>query len=285
MLTTCVNQLDPADHEQLWTWNGAEWALIFDDGPPPLVVTSAAWDSWNEVLVRYGGLPLESNECAAETWEWVGVEWHAMPRTTDQHPTACDHMKLAYDESTRMTVLFGGGQLQDLSPQTWGWDGEKWSQLASAGGPAPRAHHGLVYELRQQRVLLYGGIDNTSIFDDLWRWDGAAWTHVDGPSGPGSRSHFGFAASPDAVMLFGGATDNSTFATLTDETWTFTERGWTQLAIPGPSPRGSPALAYDPGRGVWVLYGGFDATGAELGDTWEFDGSTWTCVDQCDATS
>jgi hypothetical protein len=30
-----------------------------------------------------------------------------------------------------------------------------------------------------------------------------------------------------------------------------------------------------------VLYGGFARDGSELGDTWEFDGSAWECVDNC----
>jgi hypothetical protein len=190
-------------------------------------------------------------------------------------------MKLAYDVARGTTVMYGGGKLQELSLETWGWNGDSWALLADGGGPNPRAHHGLVYEPRQQRVLLYGGIDNTSIFDDLWRWDGAGWTHMDVATDPGSRSHFGFAASPDAVMLFGGATGNNTFGTLTDETWLLTNSGWAQVEVPGPSPRGSPALAYDLARQVWVLYGGFDSTGAELGDTWEFDGAAWSCVDRC----
>ena len=40
-------------------------------------------------------------------------------------------------------------------------------------------------------------------------------------------------------------------------------------------------MAYDAGRGVYVLYGGFDADGGLLGDTWEWDGE-WRCVAGCD---
>jgi hypothetical protein len=34
-------------------------------------------------------------------------------------------------------------------------------------------------------------------------------------------------------------------------------------------------MAYDGARGVCVLFGGQDASGAALGDTWEYDGVTW----------
>lgn len=39
------------------------------------------------------------------------------------------------------------------------------------------------------------------------------------------------------------------------------------------APRAGTAMAYDSGRGVTVLFGGYD--GAYKGDTWEWDGNTW----------
>jgi len=130
-------------------------------------------------------------------------------------------------------------------------------------------------------VLLFGGLDNSRVFDDLWAWDGSAWSElpVQGDA-PGPRSHHGLAAGPDGVLLFGGATSTSTFASLVDETWLLAEDRWSQLDGPGPSARGLPALGYDPDRDVFVLYGGFDPDGAALDDTWEWDGA-WRCVAGC----
>lgn len=53
------------------------------------------------------------------------------------------------------------------------------------------------------------------------------------------------------------------------------------LTSEAPSERGLPALGFDGARGVFVLYGGFGADGASLGDTWEWDGA-WHCLDACD---
>jgi hypothetical protein len=280
LLATCVDQLDPADHERIWSWDGAAWILVSDAGPSPLVVTAAAWDSARNVLVRYGGLPLDSNDCVPETWEWDGTEWTQRTTTDDPHPTACDHMKLAYDASRATTVLAGGGRLQDLSPETWGWDGRAWSRLADSG-PAPRAHAGFGYDPANERVLMYGGINNTSIFADLWSWEGRAWRDTEFAF-PGPRSHPGFALSGDSALLFGGATGQSTFGSLTDETALLSNHAWAFMGAPGPSPRGSPAVAYDPRREAWMLFGGFDATGAELADTWQFDGTAWECMAGCE---
>ena len=59
-----------------------------------------------------------------------------------------------------------------------------------------------------------------------------------------------------------------------------TRRRWTRLSLPSPPPnRVAGAMAFDPARGRIVLFGGFfrDGTG-NLGDTWEWNGRTWTQV-------
>ncbi|MCG3130177.1 MAG: hypothetical protein FLDDKLPJ_00926 [Phycisphaerae bacterium] len=51
---------------------------------------------------------------------------------------------------------------------------------------------------------------------------------------------------------------------------------WT-LVDPWLRPRGELAMAYDSGRGVTVMFGGFHEYGdVYLGDTWEYDGQRWT---------
>src|SRR2546427_652082 len=44
-----------------------------------------------------------------------------------------------------------------------------------------------------------------------------------------------------------------------------------------PEPRMGPAMAYDAARGRVVLFGGSGASGP-LGDTWEWDGTSWSQV-------
>jgi len=58
------------------------------------------------------------------------------------------------------------------------------------------------------------------------------------------------------------------------ETWEW-NGAWRRVAVSGPSPRNSPALAYDPVRRRVVLFGG-DSRSAAFSDTWEWDGITWT---------
>ena len=52
---------------------------------------------------------------------------------------------------------------------------------------------------------------------------------------------------------------------------------WTEVTNP-PAPRTSPGFAYDSARGRMVLFGGYYGQGGSkyFGDTFEWDGSTWT---------
>jgi hypothetical protein len=276
LLANCLDQEDSSGVERLWSWDGTAWELIEDDGPPGRVVAGIAYDTRRDVLVRYGGLPLDGDACSPETWEWDGQDWREVDATP---PPACDHLKLSYDAGAGVTLLVGGGTDEgELVTGTYAWDGEAWRRVADAG-PAPRAHHAFVFDAAHGQVLLYGGYDGSQVFEDFWSWDGEGW-HELTFVGPGPRSHAGGAVSPDGMLLFGGATGPSTFASLSDETWYLTDGRWRLIEGEGPPARGLPALGYDEARDVFVLYGGFDATGAELADLWEWDGS-WSCRMDC----
>jgi hypothetical protein len=276
LLFNCVDQLDRASVEQVWSWDGRAWWLLDGLGPPATVVAGVAYDPEGREAIRYGGLPLSSNDCIPETWRWSVAGWE---QVLADPPTACDHMLIVHDAARDLFVLFGGGDANGtLLQETWTWDGATWRDVASAG-PSGRAHFGFVYDDDHQQGLLYGGYDGTAVFDDFWSWDGSAWTAIDFP-GPGRRSHQGFAVGGGRSLLFGGADGPSTFSTLRDDTWLLTDGRWTEIEGDGPSTRGSPALGYDAGRNVFVLHGGFGPDGGLLGDTWEWDGS-WDCVSGC----
>jgi hypothetical protein len=276
LLLNCVDQFDQSSVEQIWSWDGTVWQLIDDDGPPATVVTGVAFDPERRAVVRYGGLPMDSNDCVPEIWEWRQGAWAQLEADP---ATACDHMFLVHDTTRDRTLLFGGGDDADnLIEETWAFDGTRW-QLLTDKGPSGRAHFGFLYDASHDQALLYGGYDGSRVFDDFWSWDGTAWTEIDFP-GPGARSHFGWAQGADELLLFGGADSPSTFTSLQNDTWLLTGGSWTQLEGEAPSMRGSPAFGYDAARGVYVLYGGFDADGGLLGDTWEWD-QGWSCVAGC----
>jgi hypothetical protein len=276
LLANCVDQDNRGSVEQLWSWDGTSWALIESEGPDARVVAGIAFDVGRQTVLRYGGLPLDGNDCTTDMVEWDHASWRSVAASP---PTACDHMKLVYDASTGVILLFGG-QDPGGNPkaETWTWDGAEWSQVA-ADGPPFRAHFELVDDPAHEQVFLWGGYDGEQVFNDFWSWDGSAWTELDFED-PSARSHASMVVTPEGLLLFGGATSTSTFASVTDETWYLTNGRWSLLDGPAPSSRGMAAIGFDSERGVVVLYGGFNADGVALADTWEWDGS-WRCVSSC----
>jgi N-acetylneuraminic acid mutarotase len=89
-------------------------------------------------------------------------------------------------------------------------------------------------------------------------------------------------AAAGNIVLFGGAADvsntNLSLDTLGD-TWLWNGSTWTEeFPAASPPPRVVAAVAYDAAAGNVVLFGGAsnDSNGSPLGDTWVWNGSTWT---------
>jgi N-acetylneuraminic acid mutarotase len=76
------------------------------------------------------------------------------------------------------------------------------------------------------------------------------------------------------VVLFGGSTSSS----LASDTWIWDGIGWTRQDINGPSQRSNAQMAAL--DGTVMLFGGRDFGGPagydDLGDTWTYDGRSWT---------
>src|SRR5262249_53590128 len=111
---------------------------------------------------------------------------------------------------------------------------------------------------------------------DTWEWDGTGWSELQPSVAPPARG--GHAIAADAVsgrvLLFGGYANGGLLA----DTWTWDGVAWTQrLPATSPSARYSHAMALDGARGRVALFGGNASTGliVVLGDTWEWDGTTW----------
>lgn len=103
----------------------------------------------------------------------------------------------------------------------------------------------------------------------------AVWTKAQPSNFPPGRvdTAMAFDQARGRVVMFGGASLNGPPAT----TWEYDGTNWTESAAASPSARSSHAMAYDESRKRIVLFGGnLKGVGSgRLGDTWEFDGTTW----------
>ena len=86
-------------------------------------------------------------------------------------------------------------------------------------------------------------------------------------------------AATGQILLFGGIDGSGNYL---NDTWTWNGLTWTQLSpANSPGAREMASMVYDPATGNVILFGGYgpvSGSGAVLGDTWLWDGSTWTQV-------
>ncbi len=155
-----------------------------------------------------------------------------------------------------------------------------WTEATSGAAPSARHTQAMAYDSERGVIVLFGGnakdpLDN--YMGDTWEWEGNSWTEKLPLLSPSARAMHAMAydAANGVVVLFGGW-DGGGFL---DDTWLWNGTQWSQVCdqprCDRPSARQSHKMVYDSVRGVVVLYGGHNA-GITLGDTWEWNGATWT---------
>lgn len=197
-------------------------------------------------------------------------------------PPARANAAMVYDAARGRVVRFGGVG-DDLQPRndTWEWTGTAWVDVTpTTGSPPASSSPAMAYDLARRRAVLFtAGL--------TWEWDGAAWRNVT-PTTPSPPDRAGAAMAFDAararVVLFGGLGPS---LVLLADTWEWDGQAWLDVTPAGASPpaRRDHGLAYDPSRGVVVLFGGAipdpsDPPNGLMGsdDTWEWNGAAWSPI-------
>jgi hypothetical protein len=103
----------------------------------------------------------------------------------------------------------------------------------------------------------------------LLGWNGSAWVSVASvPRGIVSRPYLAFDQARNVLVLL----DEGAFV---PATWTYDGRTWTKQSNAPPGHQRFGAFAYDPDTRTVLLFGGSDLAGT-FGDTWEWNGASWT---------
>ena len=224
--------------------------------------------------ILFGGLASNGTTALADTWAYNGTNW--VQKVPTDSPPARSFASMAYDQASGQLVLFGGLASDDQTAlgDTWVYSGTTWTQLSPPVTPGPRSDASLTYDATLGELVLFGGLDAYSnTLGDTWTFNGTTWT----PMGPSARSDYASAydSATNQVVIFGGLDVNGN--TLGD---TWVEIGF-DLA-PDQRSRDPPArsyasMVYDAAVGKVVLFGGLAADGVTaLGDTWEFNGTSWS---------
>lgn len=257
-----------------WEYNGTTWTAA-----APVTIPSArtehalAYDPARQRVIMFGGSDV-ANAKLDDLWEYNGTAWtQAAPPTK---PAARDGHAMTFDTTRNVVVLFGGATAAASgNNDTWEYNGTTWSQISPATKPPARYDHSLVYDSVRQRVVLFGGYDiSIGPVDDTWEYNGTNWSKILPATKPPARQNHSMAydSARQRVVLFGGQQVPS------DDTWEYNgaTSAWTLISpATKPSGRYDYALAYDTTRQRVVLSGGYTSAGAN-GETWEYNGTTWT---------
>lgn len=202
-------------------------------------------------------------------------------------PEARIQPTVVYDGVSRQLLLFGGiqasGQFQALG-DTWARGDKGWSVAGLQPGPSARAGAVAAFDPVRKTVVLFGGRTNSyRVFSDTWLWNGSAWaqqTPTKSPNMGPERGTFTFDLARGEAILFAnnGLTSNDGAGPIT-YTWAWTGNDWAQKVTASSPPfRWGAAMAYDGTSRTVVLFGGYqtEVPGGVLGDTWLWNGVTWT---------
>ena len=265
-----------------WSWTGSTWTSVSVTAGPGSRDLAAMAPFGHAALLfgGEGGDPDHDRTTLSDTWLWSGSAWKTVtPSGTAPEPMA---------GPTGVTcngrfVLFGGYDFTGTNRyDTWSWDGASWTEFPSTGVDFQPPSTGPQSSLGNVAATMKGGA--CFLMDplgSLFTWTGVTWSTVDqGHLSPPARSFASMAARGDTLVLFGGA---SSSGKALGDTWVWDGTSWTESHGSGPSARSSSVMGEY--GGADVLFGGVrpprrgtDRAGEFLGDTWTWDGASWTEV-------
>jgi len=150
--------------------------------------------------------------------------------------------------------------------------------VSLCSGPSPRRGAAMTYVPALRQILLHGGAGlSGQPLDDLWAWNGLWWQKRTADSTPPARSQHGLAfdEASGQVLLFGGQGKSGVLG----DTWLLDPKTmvWQRLSTTSPTGRKQAALGSAPigSSSGLLLFGGQDAAGEVLGDSWLWDGNGW----------
>ncbi len=258
-----------------WAWSGTAWTSLAGTAP-------AARDNFilaqggGGRLVAFGG-DAAGTLVAAQTWVFANG-W-----TQVVDPGPLDSFSVANDPVHLGVVVLGGVSSRNpsvvRSPSTWVLSQSGFGVRAGAP-PAARSNACMTYDYAHDNIVLFGGntgANNGIANNDTWTWDGVGWTQHFPAQSPSVRGAAVCAFDGHGVTVFGGQ-DSAGDGPMNDA-WTWDGANWTPAVTPPTAltPRINATAAYDPLRKQMVLFGGINGNLNELfGDTWAYDGTTWT---------
>lgn len=237
-----------------------------------------AWDSAHGRLVAFGGKSGATPVDTTSQWRGQVFGWQTV--TPTPRPSPRSRPAMAFDAARGESVLFGGETLAGANGETWTWDGNTWTQHATAIAPPARFGSAMAYDSKRQVVVLFGGfVPSGSDISDVWEWDGSTWTQrtfAQPAPAPRGAHRLAYDQARGETLLYGGFSTSA--ATTIADCWAWNGTAWSaKPATPGSL--SDQVFAYDMGRQRVVLWGGLNIAGTtstDLTQSWEWNGTAWT---------
>jgi len=233
-------------------------------------------------LVLFGGVDL--NGYRSDTWVWDGSQW--TERSVDAGPSPRGYAGAT--TGCGGVMLYGGkvSAPENFSSEQWVWVNDAWYQVPeSDSGPGGRSDFAFARVTSTQTVLFGGWTNESATTQDTLIWDDTTgWVEPHPPNSPQGRNDSAFGVVGGSFALFGGAKLVGGLQSPLGDTWVWDGDEWSEhyLSSISPGPRHSAASASVNlnGTDLLVVFGGYgpigDGGSMTLGETWVWDGLTWT---------
>jgi len=220
-----------------------------------------------------------------------GDAWTNVSDDQKFSPAPLRGANLVYDRPDNAVLLFGGcAVLACPAPAaTWKFSGGIWTNVTSGPQPPARAYAAMTFDSKDNEVVLFGGYTGLGhALADTWTYAGGNWTNVTNAStSPPGRyaASMAYDRGDSYVTLFGG---HNASGGVYNDTWRFTAGTWKNLTVTSPAPppaREGAGFAWDDADSYAVLFGGDNATGVLLNDTWSYIHGRWAVVNLTNPTT
>jgi MYXO-CTERM domain-containing protein len=271
--------------DDLWTWDGAQWAELKPAGnkPPPLKLASLVYDEQTDQYLLYGGISSDDPQSASSTL------WAYNPTTAAWTSSASPAGKrfahaAAYDALKGRMLLQGGRSVSNaIVGSTWEYKAGVWKQFT--GASSGRSHHGMAFvdgSSSFRGIYLVGG-QSTAPLSSVVRLNEEVagqekWNSVSvslNLSTTMATARLVYDEKTFRAFATGGSGDAQRIGI----EFTSNRR---RVAVPvgsGPAPRTDMAVAHAPSKGLTYLLGGCVATPTQdcfaENDLWAWDGRAW----------
>ncbi|HZY71269.1 MAG TPA: kelch repeat-containing protein [Thermoplasmata archaeon] len=208
--------------------------------------------------------------------------WGHLPAANGVAPSLREGAAVAYDQADQEVVLFGGCAAVCPLGDTWTYSGGVWTNLTAGFTvqPTARSSAAFAYDGFYHGLVLFGGRSRTTTLADQWVFRGNTWypTDLTNATHPSARSLSVLVGDPrdSESVMFGGVDGNGS---VLGDTWVLNGGSWQQLSLSPPSAptaRSASVATYYSGIRYVMLFGGADASGRALGDSWAFFGNAWS---------